>query len=330
MFERVASGRTLRLTLASWLICAPNVRGTEPEHPRLHAPAMTTAPITDLRPLEGAPPVPPPGPLEELKRKHSVTWGNGPYEEMPRHYEPLLDHLVRAATVVPGERVLDVGTGTGALALRLARAGAAVTGVDLAPALVGTARRLAAEAGLDIQYDVGDAERLPHGDGSFDVVTSSVGSMFAPDHRRVAAELARVCRPGGRLALGHWSPDSGVVDMFKVMAPFLPPPPPGAGSPFRWGSREHSEQLLREGFELRFEEGDAPQLGTSGEEVWTLFSTVYGPTRTLAESLTPERREELRTAFVDFFERYRTAEGIHQPRPYLIVAGTRRLSYGAG
>jgi SAM-dependent methyltransferase len=263
------------------------------------------------------------GPFEELKRKQSVMWGNGPYEEMPSHYQPLLDHLVRAVAVVPGERVLDVGTGTGALALSLARAGASVTGVDLAPALVDTARRLATEADVEIRYDVGDAEDLPYTDGSFDVVTSSLGSMFAPDHRRVAAELARVCRPGGRLALSHWSAEAGVIDMFKVMAPFQPSPPPGAGSPFRWGSRGYSEQLLGAAFDLRFEEGDAPQRGASGEEVWKLFSTVYGPTRTLAESLTPERREQLRTAFVDFFEGYRIDQGVLQPRPYLVVVGTR-------
>ena len=291
---------------------------------------MTTAPITDIRPILPHPPVPKEGPFDALKRKHSATWGNGPYENMPRHYQPLLDHLVRAAAVVPGERVLDVATGTGALATQLARVGASVTGVDLAPALVDTARRLASEEGLDIHYEVGDAEALPYPDGSFDVVTSSVGSMFAPDHRRVAAELARVCRPGGRLVLGHWAAEGGVADMFKVMAPFLPPSPPGAGSPFQWGSRDHSQELLRDSFLLRFEDGDAPQLGASGEEVWQLFATVYGPTRTLAESLDPERRAALRAAFVSFFEGYRTDEGIHQPRPYLIVAGTRLLSWGAG
>lgn len=267
---------------------------------------------------------PPGGPFAELKKRHSVVWGNGPYERMPRHYQPLLDHLVQAAAVGPGERVLDVGTGTGALAVRLAREGAVVTGVDLAPALVDTARRLAAAEGVDVDYQVGDAEDLPYVDACFDVVTSSVGAIFAPDHRRVAAELARVCRPGGRLVLGNWSPERGVVDMFKVMAAFQPPPPPGAGSPFRWGSRDYVEELLGDAFELRFEEGDAPQRGASGEEVWELFSTVYGPTRTLAQSLPTERREELRRAFVDFFERYRTANGIHQPRPYLVVLGTRR------
>jgi SAM-dependent methyltransferase len=262
--------------------------------------------------------------FDELKAKQSVMWGTGPYEQMPQHYEPLLEHLTTAANVQPGERVLDVGTGTGALATRLARTGADVTGVDLAPALIDTARRLAADAGLDVAYDVGDVENLPYGDASFDVVTSSVGSMFAPNHARVAAELARVTRPGGRIVLGHWSPERGVIDMFKVMVPFQPAPPAGAGSPFKWGDRDYVTELLGDAFDLRFEEGDAPQIASSGEEVWQLFSTVYGPTRTLAANLPDDRREELHRNFVEFFEGYRTGDGIHNSRPYIVVVGTRR------
>jgi SAM-dependent methyltransferase len=263
-------------------------------------------------------------PFEELKQRQSVMWGTGPYEELPPHYEPLLEHLAGALAVKRGERVLDVATGTGALAVRLARAGADVSGVDLAPALVETARRLAEKEGLSIRYDVGDAEDLPYEDASFDVVSSSIGTMFAPDHGAVARELARVCRPGGRLGLAHWSSERGVVDMFKTMAPFQPPPPAGVGSPFAWGDRDYVQERLGDAFELRFEEGDAPQRADSGEEVWELFSTVYGPTRTLAESLEPERREELHRAFAGFYEQYRTEEGVHQPRPYVVVLGTRR------
>lgn len=263
-------------------------------------------------------------PFEELKQRQSVVWGTGPYEQLPEHYAPLLDHLARAADLQLDEEALDVACGTGALTVRLARSGAKVTGLDLAPALIETAQRLAAVEGLSIRFDVGDAENLPYEDGSFDVVTSSVGTIFAPDHAAVARELARVCRPGGRLVLGHWSSERGVVEIFRVMAPFQPTPPPGAGSPFAWGDRGYVENLLGDAFELRFEEGDAPQRGESGEEVWDLFSTVYGPTRTLYESLEPERQEELRRAFVDLYEGFRGNEGVHQPRPYLVVLGRRR------
>ncbi|HEU4946490.1 MAG TPA: class I SAM-dependent methyltransferase [Kribbella sp.] len=262
--------------------------------------------------------------FEELKRRQSVIWGTGAYELLPQHYAPLLDHLAKAVAVSPGERVLDVATGTGALALRLARADADVTGVDLAPALVETAKRLADEEGLAVRFEQGDAENLPYEDASYDVVVSSVGLMFAPDHRAVARELARVCRPGGRLGLGNWSDQGGVVDMFKVMAPYMPPPAPGVGFPFSWGNREYVEGLLGDAFELRFETGDAPQRSDSGEDVWQLFSTGYGPTRALAESLDPARREQLHLDFAEFFEGYRTPEGVHQPRPYLLVLGTRR------
>lgn len=263
-------------------------------------------------------------PFEELKARQSVIWGNGPYERMPVHYASLTEHLLRALEPRPGLRWLDVATGTGVVALAAAAVGAQVTGVDLAPALVDAARRLAGENGLSIRYDVGDAEELPYEDEGFDVVSSNIGVMFAPDHAAVARELARVCRPGGRLGLTCWKPEGGVADIFKLMRPFQPPPPPGAGNPFDWGRRRHVEELLGSAFELTFEEGDAPQLGESGEDVWELFSTSYGPTKTLADSLEPERGEELHRAWVDFYEGYRVDGGIRQPRPYLLVLALRR------
>ena len=262
--------------------------------------------------------------FDELKQKQSVMWGTGPYERLPEHYTPALDHLARALDARPGERVLDVATGTGALATRLARTGAEVVGLDLAPALIETAGRLAGEDGVDIRYEVGDAENMPYEDASFDVVGSSFGAIFAPDHAAVAQELARVCRPGGRLGMSCWSHERGVVEIFAVMKRFQPLPPPGVGSAFAWGDTAHAAELLREAFELRYEEGDAPQTGDSGEEVWELFSTVYGPTRTLAESLDAERREEFHRAFVELYEGFRTNGGVHHSRPYVLVLGTRR------
>ena len=147
--------------------------------------------------------------FEELKERQSVVWGSGPYERISEHLAIAHDHLLRAVEARPGERWLDVATGTGEFAVRAAEVGASVTGVDLAPGLIETARERAREGGVEVALEVGDAERLPYPDAGFDVVSSSFGVMFAPDQRAVAAELARVTRPGGRLALLNWHPSRG-------------------------------------------------------------------------------------------------------------------------
>jgi SAM-dependent methyltransferase len=262
--------------------------------------------------------------FEELKAKQSVIWGSGPYERVSDHLGIAHEHLLRAVPPQPGERWLDVATGTGEIARPAARAGARVTGLDLAPELVDTARAKAADEGLDIAFDVGDAEALPYEDASFDTVTSTFGSMFAPDHRAVADELARVCRPGGRLGLLHWHPERGVAEFFKVMAAYQPPRPEGVGNPFAWGDREHVTELLGDAFDLRFEEGDCPQVGSSSEEIWELFATSYGPTKTLVESLDDERREALHRDWIGYFDQFRNGDRVSQPRPYVLVLGSRR------
>jgi SAM-dependent methyltransferase len=262
--------------------------------------------------------------FEELKQRQSVIWGAAPFENYVHWLVDMHDDLVERLDPKPGERWLDVGTGTGEVAFRAAEAGAEVTGSDLAPGLIETAKRLAAERGLDIDFHVADCERLPYEDASFDVVSSAVGVMFSPDHRAAAGELARVTRPGGRIGLTNWKADTGVHDMFKAMSPFQPAPPPGVGSPFDWGREEHVRELLGDAFDLDFVERDSPQPGESGEAVWQDFLDTYGPSRTLTESLDPERRAELTRTMADFFEQYRDGDGIHQPRAYYVVLGTRR------
>lgn len=262
--------------------------------------------------------------FDELKAKHSVVWGSGPYERISEHLRVAHDHLLRVVEPREGEDWLDVATGTGEIATRAALGGANVTGLDLAPDLIERARSRAADAGAEVRLDVGDAEALPYEDASFDTVTSTFGVMFAPDHQAVASELARVCKPGGRLGLLTWHPTEGVAAFFKVMAPYQPPPPEGVGSPFAWGDRDHLAELLGDDFELRYEEGDAPQPGASGQELWELFSTSYGPTKALANSLDDERREALRSDWVAYFEQFRTNGGVSQPRPYVLVIGSRR------
>ncbi len=134
--------------------------------------------------------------FEDLKKFQGQMWGAGPFEEIEVHISDMHDALVGGLGPQPGDTWLDVACGTGAVASAAARAGADVTGVDLAPALIETARRRSKEAGLEVDYETGDCENLRFQDGSFDVVSSSVGIMFAPDQRTTAAELARVCAPG--------------------------------------------------------------------------------------------------------------------------------------
>lgn len=261
--------------------------------------------------------------FEELKKRHSAMWGAAPFEDVEALIADMHETLVRRLGVREGEDWLDVGSGTGGVAFLAARAGATVTGADIAPVLVETARRRAAEEGLELRLDVADVERLPYGDASFDVVSSSVGSMFAPDHRAAARELARVVRPGGRIGLTGWRPDGSVGEFFRALAPFSPPPPDGAGVPLDWGREEHVEELLGDAFELEFEEHESVGEYESGEAMWELMSRSFGPLKTLADSLEPDRREELRRVVVDLAEEQREGDRIVDRRSYLLVLGRR-------
>jgi SAM-dependent methyltransferase len=259
---------------------------------------------------------------EELKQRQSVMWGNGPYERISDTLEDIHELVIERLAPAPGDRWLDLATGTGAIAERAASAGASVTGIDLAPTLIETAKGRAAEKGLDIDYRVGDAEQLDLPDASYDKVSSTVGIMFAPDHEAVARELARVTAPGGKIALANWTPTGGLGKMFKVMAPYQPAPPPS--SPFDWGDEARVRELLGDDFDLVVEEHISPMRIASGEEYWRLFSTSYGPTKTLAEAI-GERREELHRDWIEFFETsYRCDGEIVHPREYLLVSGIRR------
>jgi SAM-dependent methyltransferase len=260
--------------------------------------------------------------FEELKQRQSVMWAAGPYQNITETLSDMHELIVERLEPQPGVRWLDLACGTGAVAERAAQRGAEVTGLDLAPGLIETAEERARELELSIEYVVGDAESLPFEDARFDVVSSCVGIMFTPDHEASARELARVTRPGGRIALANWTPEGGLGQMFKVMAPYQPAPPPS--SPFDWGKPERVRELLGDAFELELEEHVSTLRLPSGDAYWELFSTSYGPTKVLADSL-GERREDLRRDWVDFFEQnYRSDGEIAHTREYLFVVGTRR------
>lgn len=262
--------------------------------------------------------------FEELKQRQSVMWGNGPYQRVTETLADIHELVLSRLDPQPGERWLDLACGTGAVAERAARAGSSVVGIDLAPVLIETARERATEQGLEIDYRVGDCESMDGvGDTSFDIASSVCGIMFAPDHEATARELGRVVRPGGRIALANWTPEGGLGRMFKMMAPFQPAPPPS--SPFDWGREDRVRELLGGDFEFEIEEHESTLETADGEEYWQLFATSYGPTKTLAEALDEDRREEFHRAWVDFFEtEYRAGDRIVHRREYLLVIGTRR------
>jgi SAM-dependent methyltransferase len=263
-------------------------------------------------------------PFEELKQRHAVVWGSGPYQGITETITDIHGVVVERLDPQPGQRFLDLACGTGAVAERAAAAGAEVVGVDIAPALIEQARQRAAERGLEIEYLVGDAEALGLDSASFDRIASTCGVMFAPDHSAVARELARVTKPGGRIALACWTPESGLAKLFGVMRPFQPAPAAGVGNQFDWGREDYVRDLVGEDFELEFVTGDSVLEADSGESVWQLFSTEYGPTKTLADSLDDERREELHRAFVELHEASRTDGRIEFSRTYLLTLGTRK------
>lgn len=216
-----------------------------------------------------------------LKAKHRAMWASGDYPALASDLIwDLGARVVDAVDVRPGDRVLDIAAGSGNVAIRAALRGATVVATDLAPELFEAGRRHATEAGAELEWREADAEALPFADGEFDVAVSSVGIMFAPHHERAAAELLRVVRPGGRIGLLSWTPEGFIGQMFGVMKPYAPPPPPGSTPAPRWGDEAHVRELLGDAVEdvvVRRETVEIDRF-TQPEEFRDYFKAVYGPT----------------------------------------------------
>jgi SAM-dependent methyltransferase len=260
----------------------------------------------------------------ELKRRHAAMWSNGPFEDVANTLADMHSALVDALGPKPGERWLDLGCGAGNAAELAAGAGAQVVGIDISPRLVEVAKARADAGGYDIAYAVGDAENLDAENGAFDAVVSSVGMIFAPDHAAVAREVARVIRPGGRLAFSAWTPEGRIGQMFRIGGQFQPPPPEGAGSPLQWGTEEYVHDRLGGDFELRIEHRLSRIEDESLEHAWSLFARSFGPTKTLLETLDPERKADFERAMLAFFGEAVQADGrLVDDREYLLAVGIR-------
>lgn len=216
-----------------------------------------------------------------LKTKHRAMWASGNYPAVVTDaVGPLGPILVDAAGIKAGDLVLDVAAGSGNAAIPAARAGARVIASDLTPELLEIGKKLAAEAGVQLTWEIADAEALPYGDAEFDAVLSCLGVMFAPHHQTSADELVRVCRPGGTIGLISWTPSGFIGQMFATMRPYAPPPPPGAQPPPLWGSEDHVRKLLGDRVEQVRTETRTLRVTyyTSPEAFREYFKINYGPT----------------------------------------------------
>jgi ubiquinone/menaquinone biosynthesis C-methylase UbiE len=216
--------------------------------------------------------------LAVVKQRQQHAWASGDFHVVAARIVLVAERLVDSADLHAGSHVLDVATGSGNAAIAAARLGCEVVGVDYVPALLDRGRQRAAAEGLDVALLEGDAEALPFPDRSFDAVTSVFGSMFAPDHRRAASELLRVCRPGGTIALASWTPDGFIGQLFRTVGAHLPPPA-GVPSPMLWGTEAHLRELFGDGISsLDVAERTFTFRFRSAEEFVDFFRTWYGPT----------------------------------------------------
>jgi SAM-dependent methyltransferase len=216
--------------------------------------------------------------LSLVKARQQQTWAAGDYTVIAGRIVLVSELLAEAADLHAGWRVLDVACGNGNATLAASRAGTTAVGIDYVPELIESARDRALAEGLDAQFHVGDAEALPFGDGEFDAVLSVFGSMFTPDHHRTAAEMLRVTRPGGRIALASWTPDGFVGRMFRIVSTYLTPPP-GVPSPLLWGTEEHLASLFGSGVEVSNSQQRTFTFRFASAEAYVAaFRRWYGPT----------------------------------------------------
>lgn len=258
--------------------------------------------------------------------RQKATWSTGDFHVISRGIVGISEALCEAVDPRPNERVLDIACGSGNTALAASRRNCEVTGIDYVPALIERAEMRAEAEGAEIGFHVADAQSLPFPDASFDVVVSVFGVMFAPDQEKAASELLRVTRPGGRIGLANWMPESFGKDFFGTHAKHNPPPP-GAPSPLRWGSDEGLQALLGEGTsEIRSARKTHCSYSRSTDKAVEAFGTYFGPTRAALEAIGPERGKSLLDELRNVFEKYNVSddETLVMETPYLETVAIRR------
>jgi len=265
---------------------------------------------------------------DEFRQRTRATWAAGDWDGFSRLIRPVGALVLDRIGVEPGIRLLDVGTGTGGnVAIPAAQAGADVVGVDVTPELFEHARRRAALAGVEVSWVEADAQDLPFAEASFDRVTSTFGAMFAPDHGRAAAELTRVCRPGGRIAMTTWVNDGFVGEMFKLTGSFMPAPPPGVQPPPLWGVEAHVEEVFSAaGVSAAIARETVIFDFPSIEDAVRQYAEDFGPFVIARRALEPQNRwEAFLEEFSDLVRRFNPVQdgSARIPSDYFIITVER-------
>jgi 2-polyprenyl-3-methyl-5-hydroxy-6-metoxy-1,4-benzoquinol methylase len=268
------------------------------------------------------------GQIDHIKTAMRASWMAGDFGVVARTIAGGAEQFIHSLQILPGSSVLDVACGTGNLAIPAARLGAQVTGVDIAPNLLEQARERAASEGLNIAFDEGDAEQMPYPDATFDLVVTMFGAMFAPRPELVASELARVLKPGGRLAMANWNPASFSGRMFQVSARHVPPPP-GILPPVLWGDDAVVRQRLDAGF-TEIETSLVPlifDMPTSPAGAVAFFRRYFGPTQMAFSRLDEGGQTALTKDLEDLWSGANTGTEPDRtlvPNEYLKVTAVRR------
>jgi ubiquinone/menaquinone biosynthesis C-methylase UbiE len=264
--------------------------------------------------------------MTTIKERQQKTWSSGDYARIGNSLVIMGERLSEAVDVRPGQKVLDVATGSGNTAISAARRFSMATGIDYVPELIEQARERAQAEGLDVAFDVGDAENLPYPDASFDVVLSTVGVMFTPDQDRAAKELLRVCKPGGKIGLANWVPDGYVGNMLRTVGKHVPPPA-GVKPPPLWGTEDRLRELLGEevsSMESRRRTYVFRYL--SANHFIEQFRSYYGPVHKAFDSLDEDGRDALENDLKELIGEWNISgdETVVLPSDYLEVVAVRR------